>query len=55
MSSSRLSLGFYEVFAAGEIELKEMIEIVATLYEMEGVTGVRIGQENVSITKFIPD
>ena len=25
----------------GSIELKEMIEIVGTLYEMEGVSGVR--------------
>lgn len=31
-----------KTFWAGSIELKEMVEIVSTLYDMEGVGGVSV-------------
>ena len=37
------------LISTGEIELKEMVEIVGTLYEMEGMSRVRLENQNESL------
>ena len=37
----RWAFKMYDKDGSGSIELKEMVEIVSTLYDMEGVGGVR--------------
>ena len=54
VSPAVLGLGLSLATLAGEIELKEMVEIVGTLYEMEGVSKVCTIYGDTALVHYLP-